>query len=352
MLLYKPKYSVNISLERDEIFFNGSAEESETQKLSGALEVFLLPGCKPSTQSIIHLRLTCSLNIKTKDLFTPDHKQYLFNLGWSFKVRFDTQKSLKFSFLAKLPGDLPASLDLDDLKISYQFRAYEECYLLQHTIKTKDIYIFRLTRAPRADYIVTHTITPEVVIKANGELAGDCKYSLIYPEAWYDMNKLIPIKLRLTLNQDQRVYSVIYSIRQVANLGTLKQNNMGIKSVYQYQLSTQDAYSIPSKTHPESPSQINLSKNISKQSDGLLYFKLESNLQPYIESQRKFANFSSNNYEIEIEHYLLAQITLMNCDGDLVTELIKWPITFLKRPEFNENFIGPPPKYEEASESL
>ncbi|KXN69938.1 hypothetical protein CONCODRAFT_71097 [Conidiobolus coronatus NRRL 28638] len=348
MLLYKPKYKVKINLERDEIFFNGSAEESESQELNGVLEVSLLSGYKPPPQSIIHLSLTCNLSIKTKELFAYDHKQYLFNLSWSFKVCFDSQKTSKFLFLAKLPRDLPASLDLDNLKISYQFRAYEECFLLQHTIMTRDIQVFRLTRVPRPDYTFTHATAPEVLVKANGQLAGYCKYSLSYPMTWYDMNKAIPIELRLALNQDQRVYSVIYSIRQAVSLGTLKQNDMNLKSEYQYQLSTQDAYKIPSKTFPESFSQINISKNSSKQSDSLLCFKLVSNLQPYIENQRKFVNLSSNNNEIKIEHYLLAQITVLNSDGELVSEVVKLPLTFLKRPKFNENFIGPPPKYEEA----
>ncbi|KXN69940.1 hypothetical protein CONCODRAFT_7590 [Conidiobolus coronatus NRRL 28638] len=346
MFLHKPKYSVKINLERDEVFFNGSAEESEPQKLQGVVEVSVPLDSKSTSLFPLHMSLTCNLKIKSKDLFSTNYSHILFKLNWSFKCSFKTHKTLKFPFVAKLPGDLPVSLDLDDLKINYQFRAYEECPLMQFTIITKDISVFRLSRIPRPEYIFTHANTPEALTKVKGRLAEDCAYSLSYPTTWYDMNKAMPIKLRLTLNQNQRVHSVIYSIRQAVSLGTLKQNDMDLKSEYQYQLSTQDAYIMATRTSTELLEHFNYPQNNSNQNDNLLSFKLVSSLQPYISSQKKFANLSSNNFEININHYLLAQITIIDSDVELISKVIRLPLTFLKRPKLDSN-LGPPPKYEE-----
>jgi hypothetical protein len=348
MLLYKPKYSVKINLERDEVFFNGSAEESEPQKLQGVVEVSAPSELKSTSLFPLHMSLTCNLKIKSKELFSANYNHILFKLNWTFKCSFKTHKTLNFPFVAKLPGDLPVSLDLDDLKVSYQFRAYEECTLMQYTVLTKDISVFRLSRIQSSEHIFTHANMFEALTKVKGQLAEYFTYSLSYPMTWYDMDKEIPIKLRLTLNQDQRVHSVIYSIRQTASLGTLKQNDMDLKSDYQYQLSTQDAYIASCRTSIELSEHLKNSQNSQNRKNNLLSFKLVSNLQPYASSQKKFANFSSNNFEISINHYLLAQITIIDSDGELISEVIRLPLKLLKRPKLVTNF-GPPPKYDEIN---
>ncbi|KXN69939.1 hypothetical protein CONCODRAFT_71098 [Conidiobolus coronatus NRRL 28638] len=347
MLCYKPRYTINLNLDKDTIFFNGSAKESESVKLQGTLEVSAPSNYRYSSTFPINLSFECNLGIKSKDLFYPNHTQTLFKLNWTFNCNFETQNNLKFPFEIKLPGNLPASLNLDDLKVSYKFRAYEECPLLQYTVMTKDISVFRLSRIPRPEYVFTHANTPADLTKAKGKIGDSCRYTLNYPMMWYDMDKEMPIKLRLTLNSDQRVHSVIYSIRQTAKLEMDQVDDLGLKSKYQYQLNTQDAYLIPSNLN-EISSQLEGALRNSADSNSLISFELKSNISPYSKAQKKFANFSSNNDEVKIFHYLLVQVAITEGANseELVSEVIRVPITILPRPKFDLSLS--PPAYEEV----
>jgi hypothetical protein len=347
MLCYKPRYGINLNLDKDTIYLNGSVKESETVKLQGALEVSVPSNYRYTSDFSLNLSFECNLGIKSKDLFYPNHAQTLFKLNWTFKCNFESQNNLKFPFEIKLPGNLPASLDLDDLRVSYKFKAYEECPLLQYTVMTKDISVYRLSRIPRPEYIFTHANTPMDLTKVKGQIGNSCRYTLNYPITWYDMDKEMPIKLRLTLNPDQRVHSVIYSIRQTAKLEMDQTDDLGLKSEYQYQLNTQDAYLMPPNL-PEISSRLNGALCSSPESNNLISFDLSSNIEPYSKAQKKFANFSSNNNEVKIFHYLLAQIAITEGDNleELVSEIIRVPITFLPRPKFDLSLN--PPAYEEA----
>jgi hypothetical protein len=351
MFLSKPKYSVNIKVDNDKVFLNGSADEAENTKLCGAVEVTSSPESCPSSPVTIHLSLNCNLKIKSKDLFSSSHNQVLFRLNWTFKCHFDfsqASNTSKFPFTAKLPGDLPASVDLDDFKITYQFKAYEELPLIQTktTLAVKQISIHRLTHDPRPEFALVHANSPVPIVKTKGEMRDQGLYTLNYPKIWYDLDKPMPVELKLNLSPSHRVHSVIYSIKQALNLSSIQRSEIASKTNYNYQLSTQNAYVMPSLKSKHGDTAISSGYNDSLCESGYIKFKLKTEMLPYSPNQKKYANFTSHNLEYTVDHYLLAQVTIIDpSDNTLRREVIRVPLTFLPRPKLD---LPAPPSYEEA----
>ncbi|KXN69937.1 hypothetical protein CONCODRAFT_7585 [Conidiobolus coronatus NRRL 28638] len=292
MFLSKPKYSVNIKVDNDEVFLNGSASEAQNTKLSGVVEVISSPESCPSSPVTIHFSLNCNLKVKSKDLFSSSHNQVLFRLNWTFKCHFDfsqASNTSKFPFTAKLPGDLPASVDLDDFKITYQFKAYEELPLIQTktTLAAKQISIHRLTHDPRSQYALVHANNPVSIVKTKGEMNYQGLYTLNYPKIWYDLEKPMPIELKLNLLPSHRVHSVIYSIKQALNLNSIQRSEIASKTNYNYQLSTQNAYAMPNPKSKHGNTTVSSDYKDSICESGYIRFKLKTEMLPYLPNQKK-----------------------------------------------------------------
>ncbi|KXN66416.1 hypothetical protein CONCODRAFT_11743 [Conidiobolus coronatus NRRL 28638] len=308
MFNFKPNHHAYIYSEIDSIYYNGNFIQAEGVKLKGKI---ILNDLRGNTETYLTFR---SILIRhSNGILTNDCKYVMYNRDYKFNFRKKSscsRNSTIHDYEILLPGNLPTSLNLDSFSIIHEVKVYEKRNFGKKLLGSKTINLYRLPRLQSHNYLTFHASNTEKLTTVNGFIENKASYSVEYPMTCYNFDSSKEVIITINSNNECFIKSITYSIKQVLELGDLKISTLKLQPIYNYQLNSFEIYNKPSTPQLYSSKNHNLIKIL----DGTYSERLviRSNFIPCNEKQAKYSEFTTNNEEFSIYHFILIQLVLIN----------------------------------------
>ncbi|KAK9762089.1 hypothetical protein K7432_012500 [Basidiobolus ranarum] len=206
-ILLQPQMLFKIELNQDT--FNSSYEDQEDRVFQVVGRLIFLPTFSMKITRI-KLEFTGELCIRqelnrVRKLFYQHH--WIFHGQAEGTQTFEKGRLYSYPFHLPIPGDIPESVDVDNARIHYQFRATAEAPLYLPNFKTSRDIVIRRHMGP--------TLSLQFNTKSQGIWQDALSYDISIPTSDYSVGSKIPIRFKLEkLTQQANINFIGFSLRE------------------------------------------------------------------------------------------------------------------------------------------